>query len=174
MDFLSPDSVPPASIETLLDRCFGPARQLRTAALLRRGAEPIAKAAFVALDEDRLVGSIAAHRLDWVHPRRTRPIALIGPVVSHPERRGERIGARLMDLALAEIDALGLAACLIGDEPYYGRWGFSPRHTGQWILPGPVDRARLLLRAAEPRLFAGAARLEAGDAAAAPQSRAAS
>lgn len=161
MDFLAPDSVSPEAIDSLLDLCFGPARQLRTAALLRRRAAPIPNAAFVALDAGMLVGSIAAHRLNWVHPRRTRPIALVGPVVSHPARRGERIGMRLMDLALAEIDSLGLAACLIGDEPYYGRWGFSARHTGQWILPGPVDRSRLLLRAAEPRLFDGPARLEA-------------
>lgn len=174
MDFLSPESVPPAEIEALLDLCFGPARQLRTAALLRRGAQPIPEAGYVAVDEGRLVGSIAAHRLNWVHPRRTRPIALIGPVVSHPERRGERIGMRLMDLALAEIDRLGLAACLIGDEPYYGRWGFSARHTGDWLLPGPVDRARLLLRAPEPRLFAGAARLEAAGDATEGESRAAS
>jgi len=174
VDFLAPDSVSPEAIDALLDLCFGPARQLRTAALLRQGAAPIAKAGFVALDDGCLVGSIAAHRLNWVHPRRTRPIALVGPVVSHPARRGERIGTRLMDLALAEIDSLGLAACLIGDEPYYGRWGFSARHTSQWILPGPVDRARLLLRAAEPRLFEGAARLEADAEPGAAERRAAS
>lgn len=178
MDFLSTDSVPPEAIEALLDLCFGPARQLRTASLLRRSAAAIPEAGFVALDSGRLVGSIAVHRLSWVHPRRTRPIALVGPVVSHPARRGERIGTRLMDLALAELDARGLPACLIGDEPYYGRWGFSARHTGQWILPGPVDRARLLLRAAQPRLFVGAARLQpdagTGSAGVPAESRAAS
>ena len=35
---------------------------------------------------------------------------------------------------------------LIGDEPYYGRFGFSAARTGGFMLPGPVDRARLLLR----------------------------
>ena len=40
---------------------------------------------------------------------------------------------------------------LVGDEPYYGRFGFKPVPPGQIMLPGPVNPARLL-----------AAELEAG------------
>jgi hypothetical protein len=35
---------------------------------------------------------------------------------------------------------------LIGDAPYYGRFGFKAAATRQWELPGPVDHDRLLLR----------------------------
>ncbi len=146
VDFLSHDSVAPQAVAELLDSCFGPARHRRTAALLRSGAPRIEPASFVALDGEQLVGSVEAWRLDWQHPRGSRPIALLGPLVSHPTRRGERIGARLMDLALAELDKLHLPVMLIGDAPYYARWGFSAKHTGEWVLPGPVDRDRLLLR----------------------------
>lgn len=163
VDFLSHDSVAPDAVAELLDSCFGPARHRRTAALLRDGAPRIEAASFVALDGEALVGSVEAWLLDWQHPKGDRPIALLGPLVSHPARRGERIGIRLMDLALAELDKLHLPVMLIGDAPYYARWGFSAQHTGEWVLPGPVDRERLLLR------FAAGHRLR-GPAAFAPAS----
>lgn len=165
MDYLSSDSVDPAEIAELLNLCFGPARNRRTAALLRDGAPRIEEACFVVLDSGRIVGSVEAHRLEWRHPTAVRQIAILGPLVSHPDRRGERIGARLMDLCLAELDKPGLPVMLIGDAPYYGRWGFSAAHTGEWQLPGPVDRARLLLRAKNPGFLAGPALLCAADCA---------
>jgi predicted N-acetyltransferase YhbS len=161
MDFLSHDAVPPQAVDTLLDRCFGPARHRRTAALLRAGSDRLELASFVALDDGELIGSVEVWPLLWRHPRGTRPLALLGPLVSHPARRGERIGARLMDLALAGLDRLALPATLIGDAPYYGRWGFTAEATAQWRLPGPVDRARLLLRTADPDDWRGPALIAA-------------
>ena len=38
---------------------------------------------------------------------------------------------------------------LIGDAPYYGRFDFSAAPTAHWLLPGPIDRARLLARSVE-------------------------
>jgi predicted N-acetyltransferase YhbS len=163
VDFLSHDSVAPETVAELLDSCFGPARHRRTAAMLREGAPRIEAASFVALDGEQLVGSVEAWQLAWQHPKGSRRIALLGPLVSHPLRRGERIGARLMDLALAELDKLHLPVMLIGDAPYYARWGFSAKHTGDWALPGPVDRDRLLLR------FAAGHRLRGPACLAAPQ-----
>jgi predicted N-acetyltransferase YhbS len=162
VDFLSHDSVAPNAVAELLDSCFGPARHKRTAALLRAGAPRIDQAGFVAVDGDTLVGSVEAWMLDWQHPQGSRPIALLGPLVSHPDRRGERIGILLMDLALAELDKLRLPVMLIGDGPYYARWGFSAKHTGEWILPGPVDRDRLLLRWGAGHWLRGPATLAAG------------
>ena len=161
MDFLSSESAGPAQTAALLDLCFGPARQRRTAALLREGAARIDEACFVVMDGEQLVGSVEAHLLEWRHPASVRELAILGPLASHPNRRGERIGSRLMDLCLGELDKLGLPVMLIGDEPYYGRWGFSAAHTGEWLLPGPVDKARLLLRARAPHTLAGPAMLSA-------------
>ena len=39
---------------------------------------------------------------------------------------------------------------LVGDMPYYGRFGFAPVPPGQITLPGPVDPARLLALELEP------------------------
>ncbi|MGA7384781.1 MAG: GNAT family N-acetyltransferase, partial [Methylocella sp.] len=33
---------------------------------------------------------------------------------------------------------------LVGDAPYYERFGFSRRHTLRLVLPGPVDEERFL------------------------------
>ena len=161
VDYLSHDSVAPERVAELLDLCFGPARQKRTASLLRSHAPRIERASFVALEGHELVGSVECWELEWRHPMGMRRIALLGPLVSHPDRRGERIGVRLMDLALAELDAMHLPVMLIGDEPYYGRWGFSARHTAEWTMPGPVDRNRLLLRAKAGHRLRGPAQLAA-------------
>lgn len=161
MDFLSHDAVSPDQLDALLDKCFGPARQKRTAAMLRQDAERLEAASFVALDGDKLVGSVECWKLEWQHPRGSEPLVLLGPLVSDPDRRGERIGVMLMDLAVAELEKLGLPVMLIGDEPYYGRWGFSARATGEWVLPGPVDRERLLLKARNMHHFRGPATIAA-------------
>ena len=50
-------------------------------------------------------------------------------------------------MTLAAADAGGAPPILlIGDAPFYGRFGFAAAATAGWQLPGPVDRARLLLR----------------------------
>ena len=43
---------------------------------------------------------------------------------------------------------------LVGDEPYYGRFGFSPITPGQIALPGPVDPRRLLAAELQPGVLA--------------------
>lgn len=159
VDFLSHDAVSQQAVADLLDLCFGPARRKRTASLLREGALRIDPASFVALREQELLGSVECWELEWRRPQGSRRLALLGPVVSHPAHRGQKIGARLMDLALAELDRLRLPVMLIGDEPYYGQWGFSARHTADWVLPGPVDRARLLLRARAGHRLRGPAQI---------------
>lgn len=154
---LPPDT---PAIDALLDQCFGPARLNRTASLLRHGADPLPGAAFVAEADGAIIGSVAVHRLWWEGAHGDRlPLAWLGPLVSHPDWRNTGLGQALMQQCLAAIDAQGLPVALIGDAPYYGRWGFDAAATGGWQLPGPVDRARLLLRTADPKPFHGPARL---------------
>ena len=157
------------AVAALLERCFGPARRQRTASLLREGASRIDTASFVVLDGELLVGAVQCFRLHW---RRLdgciRDLALLGPLVSHPDRRGEGIGLVLMQRATGRLDALGQSAMLIGDEPYYGRFGFSATATGRWRLPGPVDPARLLLRSTQPGFFDAEARVSAAAGCATP------
>jgi predicted N-acetyltransferase YhbS len=50
-----------------------------------------------------------------------------------------------MTEGLARAKAQGWrAVVLVGDEPYYARFGFSRQRALKLCLPGPVDAARLL------------------------------
>jgi predicted N-acetyltransferase YhbS len=135
-------------IDALLDARFGPARRNRTAYRLRDGVLPDPALSFVARDSGALVGSVQC----WPLQVRgaggvTMPLTLLGPVATVADRQGEGIATRLMQASLAAVDAIAAPpVLLIGDEPFYGRFGFSATATGGWLLPGPVDRARLLLR----------------------------
>ena len=161
LEFSPHDNRARPEVEALLDLCFGPARQKRTASLLRQGAGRIDSACFLARIDGVLAGSVECSELCWRQGRRNRRLAMLGPLAIHPDWRDRGIGSQLMERALAALDRLALPVMLIGDEPYYGRWGFSPRHTGSWAMPGPVERHRLLLRARAPQRFAGAATLAA-------------
>lgn len=157
--FLPHTAHDPAELSHLLDLCFGPDRHQKTASHIRADASRIESASFVARIDDQLVGSVECWHIDWQHKNQRQPMALLGPLAAHPDRRRQRIGMQLMDRALPELDQLGLPVLLIGDEPYYGRWGFSADHTGQWELPGPVDRTRLLLRCTDGARFDAPARI---------------
>ena len=136
------------AIESLLDERFGPARRNRTAYRLRENAGLLADYAFVALDGDTLVGSLQCWpiRLKSVGGARL-PLVLLGPVAVAAAREGQGIGAALMRASLAALDAANSPpVLLIGDAPYYGRFGFAAAATRHWELPGPVNQARLLLR----------------------------
>jgi predicted N-acetyltransferase YhbS len=135
-------------IDALLDAGFGPARRNRTAYRLRDNVAPLPALSFVARDGDTLVGSLQCWPLQLRGLSGTLlPLVLLGPVVTAADWQGQGIASRLMNAALAAADATAAAPILlIGDEPFYGRFGFSAAATAGWQLPGPVDRARLLLR----------------------------
>ncbi|TJX44575.1 MAG: N-acetyltransferase, partial [Mesorhizobium sp.] len=70
---------------------------------------------------------------------------LLGPLAVDPSLKSAGIGSALMRHAIAEAARLGHAAILlVGDEPYYGRFGFSAARTGALAMPGPYERHRLL------------------------------
>ena len=70
---------------------------------------------------------------------------LLGPLVVHPAHKGNGFGKALAEEGIARARAQGFRLIvLVGDMPYYGRFGFVPVPRGQIALPGPVDPARLL------------------------------
>ena len=127
--------------EALLDRCFGENRHLRTCQRLRDGRAPAEGLALSALRRGRLVGTL---RL-W-HVSAGEVLALVlGPLAVDASCRDLGVGAALMRHALAEASARDHAAViLLGDAPYYARFGFSAEKTGDLSLPGPFERHRLL------------------------------
>lgn len=151
--------VDPQMVEDLLDRAFGPGRSGRTAYTVREGTEALPALSFAALDEDELlVGTIQAWPVALTDPAgRAHPMIMVGPVAVLPERQGEGFGTALM---LAQQQAIGtgpatLPQVLIGDAPYYSRFGYTAAPTQRWQLPGPYEKDRLLVRCPNPAVLPG-------------------
>jgi len=127
--------------EALLDACFGVNRHTRTCQRLRDGRAPAEGLALSAVRQGRLVGTL---RL-WHVSVGDVPALLLGPLAVDPSCRELGLGAALMNRALAAAGRLGHGAViLLGDAPYYARFGFSARKTIDISLPGPFERDRLL------------------------------
>ncbi len=76
---------------------------------------------------------------------------LLGPVAVDEAQRGTGLGGRMIRRGLAAATALGhRAVILVGDVPYYGRFGFDAEPARRLILPGPVDTRRFLALALVP------------------------
>ena len=70
---------------------------------------------------------------------------LLGPLAVEPSLKGAGLGTALMRHAVAEAARLGHGAILlVGDAPYYQRFGFSAGKTGDLAMPGPYERHRFL------------------------------
>jgi predicted N-acetyltransferase YhbS len=73
------------------------------------------------------------------------PALMLGPLAVDSRWRSHGIGARLMIEALDRAKALGHdAVLLVGDAPYYARFGFERRPVLGLRLPGPVEAERFL------------------------------
>ncbi len=149
-------------VEALLDRAFGPQRHARTAYRIRAGMAWLPSLSFAALDDDEyLVATIQLWPVGLVDPEgRAHPFLMVGPVAVLPERQGEGFGKALVLAALTAIadgateQRPALPQILIGDPDYYGRFfGFSGAPTSDWYCPGPFERERLLVRAANPGIL---------------------
>lgn len=131
-----------AAREALLDDAFGRRRWRKSSQRLRNGRSPAEGLAFVATDGKRVVGTA---RLWNVVSDAGNPSLLLGPVAVASEYRNRGIGAALVRRALTAARRLGhRAVILVGDAPYYGRFGFSAAKTAALRMPGPFDRQRLL------------------------------
>src|SRR5277367_5392913 len=127
--------------EALLDACFGEGRQMRTCQRLRDGRAPAAGLSLSAVREGRLVGTV---RL-WHVSAGGVPALMLGPLAVEDACRGLGVGAALIARALAAARSHGhRAVILLGDAPYYARFGFSAEKTGELVLPGAFERERLL------------------------------
>jgi predicted N-acetyltransferase YhbS len=130
-----------AAREALLDACFGASRHTRTCQRLRDGRAPAEGLALSAVRQGQLVGTV---RL-WHVSAGGIPALMLGPLAVEDSSRKLGVGAALMDHVLAAAKARGhRAVILLGDAPYYARFGFSAARTGELSLPGPFELDRLL------------------------------
>lgn len=128
--------------KALLDACFGENRHTRTCQRLRDGRAPAQGLSLAAVRQDgRLVGTV---RL-WHVSAGGRSALMLGPLAVDDDCRGLGVGAALMQRTLAVAEARGhRAVILLGDAPYYARFGFTAAKTGELSLPGAFERDRLL------------------------------
>lgn len=131
------------AIETLLDHAFGPGRFTKVSERVREAAEFRPDLSFCAWDESRLVGCV---RMTRIRIGATEAVFL-GPLAVEEDVRKFGTGGLLVQAACAAAQAAGFAnVLLVGDEPYFGRFGFAAAPARDVRLPGPVDQRRVLVR----------------------------
>jgi predicted N-acetyltransferase YhbS len=132
-----------ARVQALIERAFGPGRYAKAAERLREGTRPDLELSFVAWAGSEAVGCVRM----WPIVIGETPAWLLGPFAVEDAWRSRGLGAQLMEQACAAAKAKGCDwVLLVGDEPYFGRFGFSAVPPGRIVMPGPVDRRRVLWR----------------------------
>ena len=140
--------------ERLLDVAYGSVRFSKPSERLREGRLAADGLSFVAADDGHIVGTV---RLWHVSAGPDRPALLLGPLVVHPDCRNRGIGSALVRRALGEAARRGTGAVLlVGDAPYYGRFGFSAEKTAALWLPARYEQHRLLACELVPGALDGA------------------
>ena len=130
-----------AAIGRLEARAFGPGRFARTAYRLREGAPHRIDLGVTASVGSFLAGSV---RMSPVRAG-SAVFLMLGPLAVDPSFEGRGIGSALTRAAIEAARAAGEGlVILVGDAPYYARFGFAPVPPGRLTMPGPVDPARLL------------------------------
>ncbi len=138
-------------VEALFDLCFAPGREALSSYRLRDGVAPVPELCRVLRDE---TGALAGAIRHWPVRVGDRPALLLGPVAVHPTRQGEGLAGILIRDCLSRASDLGWErVMLVGDAPYYGRFGFD-RLEGV-IMPPPTNPARVLGRELEPGAWQG-------------------
>lgn len=132
------------AIEILLDHAFGPGRFTKVSERVREMAEFRRDLSFCAWDGALLVGCV---RMTRIRVGATEAVFL-GPLAVQVDVRKFGTGGALVLAACEAARAAGFAnVLLVGDEPYFGRFGFSAAPARDVRLPGPVDQRRVLVAA---------------------------
>jgi len=140
-------------VEALYDLCFAPGREALSSYRLRDGIAPVSGLSLVARDE---TGILAGAIRFWPVLIAEAACLLLGPVAVHPTHQGEGLGGVLIRDGLAAAVAGGWErVMLVGDAPYYARYGF--RRLEGVIMPPPTNPDRVLGQALMPGAWDGIA-----------------
>lgn len=134
--------------ERLLDAAMGPDRRKKSSEAIRRDRVPAQGLALVARDEaGHVIGTVRLWNIQaGITPGgRAVPALLLGPLAVDAAHEGKGIGGALMRAAILEARKLGHGAILlVGDAPYYERFGFSTGKATTLMMLGPFERHRFL------------------------------
>lgn len=126
-------------VEALYDSCFAPGRTALSSYRLRDGVEPVSGLCFLIRSEGVIAGAVR----NWPVRIGAKRALLLGPIAIHPTRQGEGLGVALMGRVLREAPGLGWQRILlVGDAPYYGRFGFARLDGVE--MPPPTNPDRIL------------------------------
>lgn len=131
-------------VEALYDLCFAPGRTALSSYRLRDEVDPVRSLCLVARDELGIVSGAVRY---WPILVGDAPSLLLGPVAVHPTHQGEGLGAFLIESSLERAHGWE-RVLLVGDAPYYGRFGFTRLEGVQ--MPPPTNPDRVLGRALTP------------------------
>jgi predicted N-acetyltransferase YhbS len=127
-------------VEALYDLCFAPGREALSSYRLREAGPPVADLCLVARDGD---GILAAAIRFWPVTIGTHDALFLGPIAVHPTRQGEGLGGGLIRDALERVRAKNISrVLLVGDAPYYSKFGF--QRLGGVQMPPPTNPDRVL------------------------------
>jgi predicted N-acetyltransferase YhbS len=127
-------------VEALYDLCFAPGRTALSSYRLRAGVPTVAALCLVLRDAD---GTLAAAIRYWPAEVGDHDVLLLGPIAVHPTRQGEGLGALLISESLTEARHQGWErVLLVGDAPYYSRFGF--KKLEGVVMPPPTNPDRVL------------------------------
>jgi predicted N-acetyltransferase YhbS len=133
-------------VEALYDLCFAPGREALSSYRLRDDIPPVASLSRVARDDQGMLGGAIRY---WPVRVAGQRVLLLGPVAVHPTAQGEGLGGALIRDSLAQAQAEGWArVLLVGDAPYYQRFGFWKIDGVE--MPPPTNPDRVLALELEP------------------------
>lgn len=138
------------AVEALYDLCFAPGRTALSSYRLRDGVPPVPELSLVSEDD---LGNIGGAIRYWPVTVGGASALLLGPVAVHPTRQGEGLGGLLIRASLHRAAGLAERVLLVGDAPYYQRFGFSRLDGVQ--MPPPTNPDRVLGLALEPGAWDG-------------------
>ena len=129
-------------VEALYDLCFAPGREALSSYRLRDDIPPVSDLSHVARDSDGILAGAIRY---WPVQVGADAALLLGPVAVHPTRQGEGLATQLIQETLDMAALKGWdRVMLVGDEPYYKRFGFS--RLDRVVMPPPTNPDRVLGR----------------------------
>ena len=127
-------------VEALYDLCFAPGREALSSYRLREASKPVNGLCLVARDD---LGVLAGAIRFWAVSVGGKPVLLLGPIAVHPTRQAEGLGGILMRDSLERAKTSNWdRVMLVGDAPYYQKFGFQRLDNVQ--MPPPTNPDRVL------------------------------